>query len=41
MAEMDGITAAQVIRKLRPKKGPRIVAITPMLLMETGRSVSK
>ena len=29
---MDGITAAQVIRKLRSKKGPRIVAITAYAL---------
>ena len=28
MPEMDGITATQVIRKLRPKNGPKIVAIT-------------
>lgn len=28
MPEMDGITATQVIRKLRPEDGPRIVAIT-------------
>lgn len=28
MPEMDGITAAKVIRKLRPENGPKIVAIT-------------
>jgi CheY-like chemotaxis protein len=28
MPEMDGITATQVIRMLRPEKGPKIVAIT-------------
>jgi CheY-like chemotaxis protein len=28
MPEMDGITAAKVIRELQPEKGPRIVAIT-------------
>jgi len=28
MPEMDGLTAARVIRKLQPHKGPRIIAIT-------------
>lgn len=32
MPEMDGITATQVIRKLRPEYGPRIVAITAFAL---------
>ena len=32
MPEMDGITATQVIRKLRPEKGPKIVAITAFAL---------
>ncbi|VVB62905.1 Methanogenesis regulatory histidine kinase FilI [uncultured archaeon] len=32
MPEMDGITAAKVIRKLRPEKGPKIVAITAFAL---------
>lgn len=32
MPEMDGITATQVIRKLRPEDGPRIVAITAFAL---------
>jgi CheY-like chemotaxis protein len=29
---MDGITATQVIRKLRPENGPKIVAITAYAL---------
>ena len=29
---MDGITAAKVIRKLRPENGPKIVAITAFAL---------
>jgi PAS domain S-box-containing protein len=32
MPEMDGITATQVIRKLRPENGPKIVAITAFAL---------
>jgi two-component system, sensor histidine kinase len=32
MPEMDGITATQVIRKLRPKDGPTIIAITAYAL---------
>jgi CheY-like chemotaxis protein len=32
MPEMDGITTAQVIRKLRPENGPNIVAITAFAL---------
>jgi CheY-like chemotaxis protein len=32
MPEMDGITATQVIRKLRPEKGPKIIAITAFAL---------
>ena len=32
MPEMDGITATQVIRKLRPENGPAIVAITAYAL---------
>lgn len=32
MPEMDGITATQVIRKLRPDNGPKIVAITAFAL---------
>ena len=32
MPEMDGITATRVIRKLQPKKGPKIVAITAYAL---------
>jgi PAS domain S-box-containing protein len=32
MPEMDGITATQVIRKLLPEKGPKIVAITAFAL---------
>jgi PAS domain S-box-containing protein len=32
MPEMDGITATQVIRKLQPEKGPKIVAITAYAL---------
>ena len=32
MPEMDGITATQVIRKMRPETGPRIVAITAFAL---------
>jgi CheY-like chemotaxis protein len=33
MPEMDGITTTQVIRKLQPKTGPKIVAITAYALM--------
>jgi CheY-like chemotaxis protein len=33
MPEMDGITATQVIRKLRPEDGPKIVAITAFALV--------
>ena len=32
MPEMDGITATQVIRKLRPENGPKIIAITAFAL---------
>ena len=32
MPEMDGITATQVIRKLLPENGPKIVAITAFAL---------
>jgi CheY-like chemotaxis protein len=32
MPEMDGITATQVIRNLRPDSGPKIVAITAFAL---------
>ena len=32
MPEMDGITATQVIRKLQPEEGPKIVAITAYAL---------
>jgi CheY-like chemotaxis protein len=32
MPEMDGITATQAIRKLRPGNGPRIVAVTAYAL---------
>jgi PAS domain S-box-containing protein len=32
MPKMDGITATQVIRKLQPEKGPKIVAITAYAL---------
>ncbi|VVB64567.1 Methanogenesis regulatory histidine kinase FilI [uncultured archaeon] len=32
MPEMDGITAAKVIRNLRPENGPKIVAITAFAL---------
>ena len=32
MPEMDGISAAKVIRKLRPENGPKIVAITAFAL---------
>ena len=32
MPEMDGITAAKVIRKLRPENGPKIIAITAFAL---------
>jgi CheY-like chemotaxis protein len=32
MPEMDGITATQVIRKLRPVNGPKIIAITAFAL---------
>ena len=32
MPEMDAITAANVIRKLRPENGPKIVAITVFAL---------
>jgi CheY-like chemotaxis protein len=32
MPEMDGITTTQVIRKLRPENGPKIVAITAFAL---------
>jgi len=32
MPEMDGITATQAIRKLRPENGPKIVAITAFAL---------
>jgi CheY-like chemotaxis protein len=32
MPELDGITATQVIRKLRPVNGPKIVAITAFAL---------
>ena len=32
MPEMDGITAAKVIRKLRPENGPKIVAVTAYAL---------
>ena len=32
MPEMDGITAAKVIRKLRPALGPKIIAITAFAL---------
>ena len=28
MPEMDGITAAREIRKIRPENGPKIIAIT-------------
>lgn len=33
MPEMDGITATQVIRKLRPENGPKIIAITAYALV--------
>jgi PAS domain S-box-containing protein len=32
MPEMDGITATQVIRKLQPENGPKIIAITAFTL---------
>jgi PAS domain S-box-containing protein len=32
MPEMDGITATKVIRKMRPDKGPKIIAITAYAL---------
>ncbi|MGD0954310.1 MAG: response regulator [Methanotrichaceae archaeon] len=32
MPEMDGITATQVIRKLRPENAPKIIAITAFAL---------
>ena len=32
MPEMDGITATRVIRKLHPKRGPKIIAITAYAL---------
>jgi CheY-like chemotaxis protein len=32
MPEMDGITATQVIRKLQPENGPKIIAITAFAL---------
>lgn len=32
MPEMDGITATQVIRKLQPENGPRIIAVTAYAL---------
>jgi CheY-like chemotaxis protein len=32
MPEMDGITVTQVIRKLRPQNGPKIIAITAFAL---------
>jgi CheY-like chemotaxis protein len=32
MPELDGITATQVVRKLRPVNGPKIVAITAFAL---------
>jgi CheY-like chemotaxis protein len=32
MPEMDGITATQVIRKLRPENRPKIIAITAFAL---------
>lgn len=32
MPKIDGITATQVIRKLQPEKGPKIVAITAYAL---------
>jgi CheY-like chemotaxis protein len=32
MPEMDGITVAKVIRKLRPENGPKIIAITAFAL---------
>ena len=32
MLEMDGITATQVIRKLRPENAPKIIAITAFAL---------
>jgi CheY-like chemotaxis protein len=32
MPEMDRITATQVIRKLRPENGPKIIAITAFAL---------
>ena len=32
MPEMDGITSTRVIRKLRPEKGPKIIAITAYAL---------
>jgi CheY-like chemotaxis protein len=41
MPEMDGITATQVIRKLRPKNGPKIVAITAFALEGDRENVLK
>ena len=32
MPEMDGITATQAIRRLQPRNGPRIVAVTAYAL---------
>jgi CheY-like chemotaxis protein len=41
MPEMDGITATQVIRKLRPENAPKIIAITAFALKGDRENVLK